>query len=149
MSHREVRIESRQAEVRPVVALVEQFGAEHRLPTAIINDVCVSLDEVLSNIIAHGYGPEAGGEIIVRLDYAGDEFRVEIEDGGKAFDPLQAPPPDLSAELRERKIGGLGIHLIRSLMDDVAYDRIGGKNRLRMVRNTRSEKTQQRERAME
>src|SRR4051794_10863523 len=149
MSHRELRIESRQAEIRSVVALVEQLGAEHRLPTAVVNDVSVSLDEVLSNIIAHGYGPEDGGEIVVRLSFEHDEFRVEIVDGGKLFDPLQAPPPDLTAELRDRKIGGLGIHLIKSLMDNLAYDRIGGKNRLRMAKKTLPETAVAAERGME
>jgi serine/threonine-protein kinase RsbW len=143
MSHREVRIESRQAEIRRVVALVEELGAQHQLPMAIVNDVCVALDEVLSNIVAHGYEPEAGGDIVARLDCDAGGFRIEVEDGGKAFDPLQAPPPDLSAALRERKVGGLGIHLIRNLMDRVAYQRIDGKNRLRMAKSTRSENSQQ------
>jgi anti-anti-sigma factor len=53
---------------------------------------------------------------------------------GQAFDPLQAPLPDLTADLAERQVGGLGIHFIRSLMDAVAYDRRDGRNRLRMVK---------------
>jgi len=134
MPHREVRIENRQAEIRNVVALVEQFAADNRVPRAIVHDVSVALDEALSNIIAYGYEPEAKSEIVVRLDCASNEMRIEIEDGGRAFDPLQAPPPDLTADLAERQVGGLGIHFIRSLMDGVAYDRHDGKNFLRMVK---------------
>jgi serine/threonine-protein kinase RsbW len=136
MPLRDMRIENCQAEIRSVLALVEQFGAEYELPREIVHDLNVALDEALSNIIAYGYEAGAKGEIAVRLSCASDEVKVEIEDGGKAFDPLQEPPPDLTASLQERKIGGLGIHFIRSLMDQVAYDRVDGKNRLRMVKKT-------------
>jgi serine/threonine-protein kinase RsbW/sigma-B regulation protein RsbU (phosphoserine phosphatase) len=134
MPHREVRIANRQAEVRNAVALVEQFAADNCVPRAIVHDISVALDEALSNIIAYGYQAEAQGEITVRPTCTGDEMRIEIEDGGRAFNPLQAPPPDLAADLAERQVGGLGIHFIRSLMDAVAYDRHDGRNRLKMVK---------------
>ena len=127
-------MESRPEALRDVVALVEQFGADNALPQAVLNDVNVALDEALSNIIAYGYEAGSGGEIVVRLDYALDEVQVEVEDGGRAFDPLQVPAPDLTAPLPERKIGGLGVHLMRNLMDGLAYHRSGGKNRLRMIK---------------
>jgi len=129
-----MRIENRLADIRRAVGLVEQFGAENGVPPAIIGDVNVALDEALSNVIAHGYDGQAAGEIIISLSYEADELRVEIEDDGRAFDPLQAPPPDLDASLQDRKVGGLGVHLMRSLMDQVSYQRIDGRNRLRMVR---------------
>jgi serine/threonine-protein kinase RsbW len=137
MPHLDMRIENRPAEIRNVLALVEQFGAEHALPKDIVNDLNVALDEALSNIIAYGYEARAKGQIAVRVSYASEEVRVEVEveDDGMAFDPLQAPPPDLSADLRERKVGGLGVHFIRSVMDGVAYHRVDGKNRLMMVKN--------------
>jgi anti-anti-sigma factor len=134
MSYRELRMESRLEAMRDVVTLVEQFGADNALPQAVLNDVNVALDEALSNIIAHGYEAASVGEIIVRLDYVRDEVQVEVEDGGRAFDPLQVPAPDLTAPLRERKVGGLGVHLMRNLMDGLAYHRSGGKNHLRMIR---------------
>jgi anti-anti-sigma factor len=134
MPHREVRIANRQAEVRNAVALVAQFAADNRVPRAIVHDISVALDEALSNIIAYGYQAEAKGEITVRPACTGDEMSIEIEDGGTAFDPLQAPLPDLAADLVERQVGGLGIHFIRSLMDAVAYDRRDGRNCLRMVK---------------
>jgi len=61
-----------------------------------------------------------------------------VEDDGKPFDPLQAPPPDLSLPLERRPIGGLGIHLIRNLMDEVSYARVGGRNVLKMVKHLSS-----------
>ena len=135
MPHRDMRIGNSQAEIRNVLAQVEQFGAEHQLASEIVNDLNVALDEALGNIIAYGYESGARDEIVVRLSYVSGAVNVEIEDGGQAFDPLQVPPPDLTADLQDRKIGGLGIHFIRSLMNQVAYDRLDGKNRLRMVKN--------------
>jgi serine/threonine-protein kinase RsbW len=134
MLHCETRIQSRRAELRKIVALVEQFAAENRLPQAVVNDIDVALDEALSNIMAYGYEEPGSGTIVVRLAYQNGEVRVEVEDAGRAFDPLHAAPPDLTADLAERQVGGLGIHFIRSLMDTVSYDRIDGRNQLRMIK---------------
>ena len=140
-------MESRLQAMPDVVALVEAFGAENALPQALLNDVNVALDEALSNIIAYAYQPDGIGEIVIRLDCADDAVVVEVEDGGVAFDPLQVPAPDLTAPLPERKVGGLGIHLMRNLMDGLAYDRSGGRNRLRMVKKIPAQSP--RERGME
>jgi serine/threonine-protein kinase RsbW len=134
MQHCETRIQSRRAELRKIVALVEQFAAENRLPQAVVNDIDVALEEALSNIMAYGYEEPGTGIIVVRLAYQNGEVRVEVEDAGRAFDPLRAALPDLTADLAERQVGGLGIHFIRSLMDTVSYDRIDGHNRLRMIK---------------
>jgi anti-sigma regulatory factor (Ser/Thr protein kinase) len=134
MLHCEIRIESRWAELRRIVALTDQFGIESRLPKAIVNDIHVVLDEALSNIVAYGYQASARGTIVVRLARENGEVRIEVEDEGRAFDPLRAPSPDLSANLPRRQIGGLGIHFIKSLMDAVSYDRHDGRNVLCMIK---------------
>ncbi len=64
----------------------------------------------------------------MRCAAAGDEITVEIEDDGRAFDPFDAPPPDLTSSIEERAIGGLGVHLVRSLTDDASYERRDGRN---------------------
>src|SRR5581483_1127751 len=97
-------------------------------------DIQVALDEALSNIVAHGYAGATIGTIVVRLACRDGEVCIEAEDEGAAFDPLQAPLPDLTADLAERQIGGLGIHFIRSLMDTVCYNHRDGKNLLRMIK---------------
>jgi sigma-B regulation protein RsbU (phosphoserine phosphatase) len=134
MLRRQVRVPNRQAEIRGAVALVNQFGADNGLPDSIICDLNVALDDALNNIIAYGDEDGAADEIVVTLGYAPPEVLLEVEDGGRAFDPLQMPPPDLTAPLQDRKVGGLGIHLIRNLMDDVSYTRTVDKNCLRMVK---------------
>src|SRR5690349_11626121 len=130
----EICIESRRAELARVVSLAVQFGAENRLPDAVVNDIQVALDEALSNVLAYGYEAPGGGTIVVRLAHQDGEVCIEVEDDGRAFDPLQVPPPDLTADLAERQVGGLGIHFVRSLMDTVSYDRRGCKNLLRLTK---------------
>jgi serine/threonine-protein kinase RsbW len=128
----EARIGNRREDMPVIVAMVERFGAEHKLPSAEIHELHVVLDEVLSNIIGYAYGEGERGEILVRMIYRPDEVLVDIEDTGTAFDPLQVSQPDLTLPLKDRKIGGVGIHFIKSLMDEVAYARLGGINRLRL-----------------
>jgi serine/threonine-protein kinase RsbW len=130
----EVRIVNRLEDISRVADMVERFGAEHSIPGPVVNDLNVALDEVLNNIVSYAYRPTEQGEIVVRLDYRTGEVQVEIEDAGPPYDPLQAPAPDLDRPLHERPIGGLGIHFIKSLMDEVAYVRLDGKNRLRLTK---------------
>lgn len=134
MKETEVRILNRREDMPPVASLVSRFGAENGLPADIFHDLNVVVDEALNNIISYGYGTDAPSEIILRLQWRRDEVTVMIEDRGRPFDPLQVPAPDLSAPLRSREIGGLGIHFIRSLMDDVSYTHSNGVNRLLMTK---------------
>ena len=114
--------------------MVEQFGAENGVPGDVVNDINIALDEALSNILSYAYGPDEQSDIVVRLAYQPGEVRVEIEDTGPPFDPLRAAPPDLGKSVHDRSVGGLGILFIKSLMDEVAYARIDGKNRLQLTK---------------
>jgi anti-anti-sigma factor len=118
-----------------LIDAVDRFGAAHRLPADIVNALQVAVDEVVTNAITHGYAPGARGEITVRLQHRPDRVEAEIEDDGAPFDPLQAPPPNLGLPAAERPIGGLGIHLVRNLMDKVSYVRRDGRNLLKLVKN--------------
>jgi anti-sigma regulatory factor (Ser/Thr protein kinase) len=126
----EVRILNRWDDMPIATSMVSRFGAENGLAPAVLHDLNVVLDEAVNNIIAHAYADGAQGEITVRLELRPDAVDMVIEDRGRPFDPLQVPAPDLAAPLRARKVGGLGVHFMRSLMDDVAYTRVGDTNRL-------------------
>src|SRR5262245_22671642 len=128
MDRVEVRIVNLLEDISRVADMVERFGAEHDVPGPVVSDLNIALDEALSNIVFYAYEPGEQGEIVVRLVYQKDEIHVEIEDTGRPFDPLQAPAPDLDKPLHQRSVGGLGIHFIKSLMDEVAYVRMDGKN---------------------
>jgi serine/threonine-protein kinase RsbW len=90
----------------------------------------VALDEMLSNIIKYGYTDDAIHEIHVRLSVSGRMLVAEIEDDGQPFDPCAAGPVDVDAPFEERKVGGLGIHIVRNLMAEVGYARVADRNRL-------------------
>lgn len=98
----------------------------------------VSLDEVLANVVHHGLAGrmEAKVEVEMRLDTAAEPpvCEVVVSDDGPAFDPLAAAEPDMALGVEERSIGGLGIALVRRLMDAVEYERRGERNRLRLRR---------------
>jgi serine/threonine-protein kinase RsbW len=130
----ELRIASRREDVVGIADALDRFAARHGVSTALIHDLQVALDEVLGNVILHGYKEDPRGEILVRFQRAPDAFAIEVEDGGVPFDPLQAPPADLSAPLQQRRVGGLGVHFVKNLMDDVSYVRTDGRNRLRLVK---------------
>lgn len=138
MSEVEVRIRNRREDMTLAADTINSFGVQNGLPASVLHDVSVVMDEVLSNIIAYGYDKDATGEIKVRLEYHQGAVVLVTEDRGRQFDPTQVPTPDLSESLENRKVGGVGIHFMRSLMDDISYTRIEGVNRLRLTKKISS-----------
>lgn len=120
-------------ETRLVGRIVREFGQWHEVPEAALFAVNLSLDELVTNIVTHApKQPPPPEEIVIRLSTAKNELCAEVEDDGCAFNPLDLPAPDTALPLPERSQGGLGIHLVRSLMDQVQYRRVDGRNHLRM-----------------
>jgi len=107
-----------------------RFAASAGLPERRLNDIELAVEEIFVNICEHG--PDG---VVVRLECLddGDTLVFEISDDAPAFDPLARPDPDLDAPLEEREIGGLGIFLVKKLMDDARYERRGSRNALRLV----------------
>lgn len=92
-------------------------------------------DEVCTNIIHYGYG-EGGGPITLSFDRDGRAMTLTVGDNGTPFDPEDAPAPDTTSSWEERKIGGLGLHLVKAMMDEVHYEsRPGEGNSLRLVKH--------------
>jgi sigma-B regulation protein RsbU (phosphoserine phosphatase) len=110
---------------------LQAWCASHGVDANAVQDLDLALDEVVANIIGHGYGPERRGGIGLRLALLGDVVRLEVSDRAPAFNPLEAGAPGpRSAEAN----GGLGVHLVRQVMDRVVYTRENGKNRLVLER---------------
>ena len=112
--------------------LVAQLAERQGLSEDVVFGMNVALDEMLSNIIKYGYTDDAIHEIRVRLSVSGRMLVAEIEDDGQPFDPCAAAPVDVDAPMEERKVGGLGIHIVRQLCAEVGYARVNGRNRLVM-----------------
>jgi len=113
---------------------LEEFASAHALPRAVVFAADMALEEHLTNILRHGGDAAAGRAISVRLELGGDELRIEVTDEGREFNPLNAPLPPLDRPPDERPIGGLGVHLMRKLMDRLDYTRRDGRNVLRMAK---------------
>lgn len=126
----EITIVNQGSELARVAGLLDQFGAERHLAPGTVADMQIALDEVLNNITKYAYSDKAEHKIDICVHMRDSALEVVIEDGGAPFDPLAIPAPDVSAPLQERRVGGIGIHFVRELMDEVSYERIGERNRL-------------------
>jgi len=95
----------------------------------------LALEEIFMNVVMHGSEPDRTPWVEVCLDGgAAESVTMTVEDDGPQFDPLSLPPPDLSAGLDQRPVGGLGVFLVRQMMDTVSYQRVGARNQLRMIK---------------
>jgi len=81
----------------------------------------VAVDEACNNVVEHGYQGRPPGSIAVSFDVRDGRVVVAITDRGRAFDPGDAPAPELHSDWRNRKVGGLGWHLIRQFVDEIHY----------------------------
>lgn len=115
-------------EVARVGAAFDEFADAHALPAAIRRSVSVVLDELLTNTISHGLAGRADAEVTVDVELRPDLLTVTLTDDGTPFDPFGRAAPDTALSVEERPIGGLGIHLVRQLMDEVSYERRTDRN---------------------
>ena len=102
-------------------------------PPKILTQLIISVDEIFSNIASYAYEREVG-DVTVRVA-VGDDITLTFEDGGMAYDPLAQADPDTTLALEDREIGGLGIFMVKNLMDAVEYRRVGSKNVLTVKKN--------------
>ena len=115
--------------------VLEEDGAEEYLPPKRVAHLDVALEEIVVNICSYAYSTPPG-ELMIRVEETDESFSVEFVDNGVAFDPLAMEEPDVTRPLEERDAGGLGILLVRRMMDEVHYSRKGTLNSLRIVINT-------------
>jgi anti-sigma regulatory factor (Ser/Thr protein kinase) len=121
-------------ELECLVAETVRFCREHSLGDEVEFELNLVLEELFTNSVRHGGCAGMENAVRVRLQLQQDGVRVEYSDRGEAFDPLNAPPPDVDSPLEQRQVGGLGIHLVRQIMRDLEYHREGEWNRITMRR---------------
>ena len=109
-----------------------QFADRHGLALEVRFNVNLALEEIVTNVICHGYENRDGQSITVEVAVAPGELTAWVEDAAPAFNPLQLSPPDVTAPLEQRQPGGIGIYLAKKLLDGLQYSRIDGKNRLEL-----------------
>jgi Amt family ammonium transporter len=135
MAERRVTIKNRMPEIATVNQTFESFAEEFGIPATIAMKFKVIFDELMNNIVTYAYSDDDEHDIEVRMELAGKRLTVTITDDGVPFNPLSEKAPDIDASLEEREIGGLGIHLVRNLIDDVTYHRRIGENVMTLTRH--------------
>ena len=124
----ELRIASDLAELSRVANSVDEFCANLAIPASCTFKLNVALEELLTNTISYGYDDGKIHQIALSVVRQGNTLVTEISDDARPYDPLQAPPPDLDSAIEDRRIGGLGVHLVKTLMDEVTYAYRDGRN---------------------
>lgn len=122
------RVVNDRRDIPTFLSAARRFLSQHELLEDNIAELEVALDEILTNQINYGYRDGLRHEILVSMAMETDLLKVEIRDEGEPFDPLSVPQPDLSADIDDRQIGGLGMHFVRTLLDKVTYQRRNGWN---------------------
>jgi len=123
------------AHLPALTRFLQDFWSEGELPAEQALAFELALEEVFMNVVLHGaQGAGALPLVEVALVLADGRLTMTVEYDGPEFDPLALPPPKLMGSLEERPVGGLGVFLVRKMMDTVTYERIGVRNRLRMAK---------------
>lgn len=117
-----------------IAEFLEKVLHDAGCPEETIFSVQLAVDEAGSNVMLYGYPDGDAGTLTITCEVGEGTIRLTLTDDGRPFDPLTIKPPDLDADLEHRRIGGLGVHFMRSVMDDVRYDYINGKNVLCMIK---------------
>jgi serine/threonine-protein kinase RsbW len=132
--HLVVELRGDLAEIRRLAGLVDDFGVRNGVPAVAISQVNLALDELLTNTISYGFDDAGDHRINIAMSLDGDLLTVELVDDGKPFDPLGSTEPDIAQPVESRPVGGLGVFLVRKLMDRVDYRRVSGKNQVTLTK---------------
>lgn len=121
------------------LAKVRDFVAAHAesigLSQKEISEIRLAVDEAYTNIIKHAYKNEPSSLVDIEIGSNANQLWISLMDRGKSFDPSTYSEPDLMRRIKEKKRGGMGVYLIRKVMDQVQYNRKGQTNEIRMVKN--------------
>ena len=104
------------------------FLNRQRLAPEVIFRVNLAVEEIVTNIIKYGYDDAIRHTISLRISPFPDHIRLQLQDDGHPFDPVHTPKPDINAPLEQRRIGGLGLHLVREMTSRIDYRRENGRN---------------------
>ena len=135
----EYRLRGMLADLDTVYGAISDLAQRHALPEEVIHPLRLALDELITNIVEHGFRRHAHGGryLVLRLDWTGDVARATIEDDGIPFDPTGAAATEPVGDLEDRPIGGLGLHLVRRSIDSMHYRRDGDRNLLTITKRCR------------
>ena len=133
---RSITVPARDEDPAPIVDFVQEELSRYDCPSRALYQIEVAIEEIFVNIVSYAGLPAADG-VEVRCEVLDDPLRVVIQflDGGVPFDPLAKSDPDTSPDAIEEREGGLGIFMVKKMMDDVSYAYEGGKNTLTILKH--------------
>ena len=129
-----LKVKSDREELDGITSAIEAFSADEDWSTDLLFRINLVIEELVLNIIDYGYDDN---DHEIELDFKSDAnaVTIDITDEGRAFDPLNdAPEPDIDSPLEERHVGGLGVYLARTMMDELTYRRENSRNHLTLVK---------------
>ena len=121
-------LSNKMEEVPRLVERLDLFGQEAQLPDDVVFRLTVALDEVVTNIVRHAFDSQGGHDILLGITVDERFVTAVVEDDGPPFDLRTVAPADVDAPIEFRPIGGLGVHLVRSLTHALEYRREGARN---------------------
>ena len=124
----QVSIVPRVTELQRLSRLVEEYGDACGLPESTVFVINLALDELITNSVMHGFAGVGNAHIDIGLRVNGDCLKLTVKDNGARFDPTADTNPDLDSPLADRRIGGLGLHLVKNFASRIHYDYIDGRN---------------------
>lgn len=135
ISTQQITVNSKTEHLTEIRNFVKATAETAGLNLSVIENIILAVDEACTNIIKHAYKSIPDGKIIINIEYDDSQFVIEIIDYGMSFNPQGIPDPDLKAYYKQHRVGGLGMYLMKRLMDEVDYNSIPGKyNQVRLLK---------------
>lgn len=130
MKHPEIKltVKNRIEDLLRVNSIFESFATQHEINGRLRYHLLVSIEEILTNIIKYGFDEQGVHPIHITFRSVDEHIEMEFEDRGREFNPLETEEPDFDTPVAERQLGGLGIHLVKKMMDETKYRREGDRN---------------------
>ena len=133
-----LQVPAKLEELHHIESELERLGETEGWDAALVYQVHLVLEELAVNTANYGYpddGGAEGGVIDIRISSQDGSLKIEYSDNGTPFNPFEeAPQPDIDASVEERRIGGLGVHFVRTMMDEVGYRREGDRNHITLAK---------------
>lgn len=131
----DITIRNEISEISTVRDALDQLGNEFEVPGHALAQLQVATDELLSNIIKYSWADGSEHKVLVRIELNATGVSLDLFDDGQPFDPRQAPRPNVPPPGQRPLPGGLGVQLVKQLVDNLAYERINGRNHTRLTKN--------------
>jgi len=122
-------------EIERLAGHVRHFGRENQLPEDLIWEIRLVLEEIVTNIISYGYEDRVDHAIHVDIVNTDQAITLRIRDDARPFNPIEQPAPELEISIEDRGIGGMGIHIVSEIMDEIGYKREEDSNLLVMIKH--------------